>query len=91
MNLTTKIKNYFNLLCILYIFIITIFLVNNAISNENDNEIIINADEILILDNGNKIKASGDIKIKTSEFDSTSDNSTYNKELNQIKSSGNIN
>ena len=90
MNLTTKIKNYFNLLCILYIFIITIFLVNNAISNENDNEIIINADEILILDNGNKIKASGDIKIKTSEFDSTSDNSTYNKELNQIKSSGNI-
>ena len=60
MNLTTKIKNYFNLLCILYIFIITIFLVNNAISNENDNEIIINADEILILDNGNKIKASGD-------------------------------
>ena len=57
MNLTTKIKNYFNLLCILYIFIITIFLVNNAISNENDNEIIINADEILILDNGNKIKA----------------------------------
>ena len=90
MNLTTKIKNYFNLLCILYIFIITIFLVNNAISNENDNEIIINADEILILDNGNKIKASGDIKIKTSEFDSTSNNSTYNKELNQIKSSGNI-
>ena len=90
MNLTTKIKNYFNLLCILYIFIITIFLVNNAISNENDNEIIINADEILILDNGNKIKASGDIKIKTSEFDSISDNSTYNKELNQIKSSGNI-
>ena len=90
MNLTTKIKNYFNLLCILYIFIITIFLVNNAISNENDNEIVINADEILILDNGNKIKASGDIKIKTSEFDSTSDNSTYNKELNQIKSSGNI-
>ena len=90
MNLTTKIKNYFNLFCILYIFIITIFLVNNAISNENDNEIIINADEILILDNGNKIKASGDIKIKTSDFESTANNSTYNKELNQITSSGNI-
>ena len=80
MNLVTKIKNYFNLLCILYIFIITSFLANNAISNEN---IIINADEILILDNENKIKASGNIKIKTPEFDSTSDNSIYKKELDK--------
>ena len=87
MNLVTKIKNYFNLLCILYIFIITSFLGNNAISNEN---IIINADEILLLDDGNKIKASGNITIKTQEFDSASDNSTYDKELNQITSSGNI-
>ena len=87
MNLVTKIKNYFNLLCILYIFIITSFLANNAISNEN---IIINADEILLLDDGNKIKASGNITIKTQEFDSASDNSTYDKELNQITSSGNI-
>ncbi len=87
MNLVTKIKNYFNLLCILYIFIITNFLANNAISNEN---IIINADEILLLDDGNKIKASGNITIKTQEFDSASDNSTYDKKLNQITSSGNI-
>ena len=87
MNLVTEIKNYFNLICILYIFIITIFLANNAISNEN---IIINADEILLLDNGNKIKASGNITIKTQEFDSASDNSTYDKELNQITSLGNI-
>ena len=87
MNLVTKIKNYFNLLCILYIFIITSFLANNAISNEN---IIINADEILLLDDGNKIKASGNITIKTQEFDSASDNSTYDKKLNQITSSGNI-
>ncbi len=87
MNLVTKIKNYFNLLCILYIFIITSFLANNAISNEN---IIINADEILLLDDGNKIKASGNITIKTQEFDSASDNSIYDKELNQITSSGNI-
>ncbi len=90
MNLISKIKNYFNLLCFLYILIITIFLANKAISNESENEIIINADEVLILDNGNKIKASGDIKIKTTEFNSVSDNSIYNKELNQIKSSGNI-
>ncbi|MDC3111326.1 hypothetical protein OA413_03875 [Pelagibacteraceae bacterium] len=87
MNLVIKIKSYFNFLCILYIFIITSFLANNAISNEN---IIINADEILLIDNGNKIKASGNITIKTSEFDSVSDNSTYDKELNQIQSSGNI-
>ena len=91
MNLATKIKTYLNLLIILYIFIITTFFLTKAVSNEKDGEnILINADEILILDNGNKIKASGNITIKSSDFDSASDNSTYNKELNQITSSGNI-
>jgi len=91
MSLTTKIKAYFNLLCILYTLVITTFLATTAVSNENDNEsILINADEILILDNENKIKATGNIKIKTQEFDSTSDNSIYNKELDLITSSGNI-
>ena len=91
MNLKSKIKTYFKLLCILYIILITSFFVSKAISNENDKEkILIDADEILILDKENKIKASGNIKIKTPEFDSTSDNSIYNKELDQITNTGNI-
>ena len=91
MNLITMIKTYFNFLCILYILAIISFFATKATSNENDKEnILINADEILILDNENKIKASGNIRIKTPEFDSVSDNSIYNKELNLITSSGNI-
>ena len=91
MNLITKIETFLYFLCVLYILVIITFFATKALSNENDNEnILINADEILILDNENKIKASGNIRIKTPEFDSVSDNSIYNKELNLITSSGNI-
>ena len=91
MNLTINIKAYFNLLVIVYLFIFTNFLSTKAISGEDDPEnIIIDADKIIILDNGNEIQASGNIKIKTKNIDSTSDNSTYNKELNKITSSGKI-
>ena len=91
MNLTINIKAYFNLLVIVYLFIFINFLSTKAISGEDDPEnITIDADKIIILDNGNEIQASGNIKIKTKNLDSTSDNSTYNKELNKITSSGKI-
>ncbi|MDC3144104.1 hypothetical protein OA527_03700 [Pelagibacteraceae bacterium] len=50
----------------------------------------IEADEIFITDNGNEINASGNVRIETKTLQAISDNSTYNKELDQIKSSGNI-
>ena len=91
MNLTINIKAYFNLLVIVYLFIFINFLSTKAISVEDDPEnIMIDADKIIILDNGNEIQASGNIKIKTKNLDSTSDNSTYNKELNKIISTGKI-
>ena len=91
MSIILKIKSYFSLLCILYILLVITLLTNIATSNENnDTNIIIDADKILISNDGNEINASGNIKIETKEFYSTSSNSIYNKNSDRITSSGNI-
>lgn len=88
MNYINLTKIYFNYLILLYIFLIIFFYINQARSDEES--VIINADEIFITNNGNKISAKGNIRIETDELINNSDISSYNKKNNEIKSSGNI-
>ena len=53
-------------------------------------EIEITADKIEVLKDDNKINATGNIIIQTEEFLSTSDSLIYDKNLESIKTSGNI-
>lgn len=87
MSFINNLKLYLSNILILYALIIVIFLIGIAISEENMN---IEADEIFITNNGNEINASGNVKIETETIQAISDTSTYNKELDQIKSAGNI-
>ncbi len=87
MNFINNFKLYLGYIFILYSLIIIIFFIDIAVSEDNMN---IEADEIFITDNGNEINASGNVRIETKTLQAISDNSTYNKELDQIKSSGNI-
>lgn len=87
MNFFNNFKLYLGYILILYSLIIIIFFIDTAISEENMN---IEADEIFITNNGNEINASGNVKIKTETIQAISDNSSYNKEFGQVKSSGNV-
>ena len=89
MIINYKIKNYFNYFFFIYLFILILFYIGIAGSDENE-ATKIDADKILILEDGNKIEAEGNIRIETEELLSFSDKALYDKEINQIKSSGNI-
>ena len=87
MSFLNNLKLYFVFLFTIYSLIIISLFTNIAISEENMN---IEADEIFVSDSGDKINARGNVKIKTNKIYTISDGSVYNKELEEIKSSGNI-
>ena len=89
MNLINKLKNHFNLILITNFLVIIIFFSTQAITEESEN-INIRADEIFISNDGNKINAFGNVKIKTEELETISNKSIYNKDKEQISSIGNI-
>ena len=57
--------------------------------SDNNNDIEITADKIELLDNGNKIKATGNILIQTENYLSSTDNLIYDKSKEKVKTSGN--
>ena len=60
------------------------------IAQSENSEIEITADKIEVLKDDNKINATGNTIIQTEEFLSTSDSLIYDKNLESIKTSGNI-
>ena len=58
--------------------------------SDNSNDIEITADKIEVLNNGNKIKATGNILIQTEDYLSSTDNLIYDKSKEMVKTSGNI-
>jgi len=82
-------KFYFYFVSLAYSIIIIIFSISLAFT-ENKSEIIINADQIKVIDNENKIKANGNILIESEDFLSSSDEFIYDKEKGIFNASGNI-
>ena len=58
--------------------------------SDNSNDIEITADKIEVLNDGNKIKATGNILIQTEDYLSSTDNLIYDKSKERVKTSGNI-
>jgi len=58
--------------------------------SDNSNDIEITADKIEVLNDGNKIKATGNILIQTEDYLSSTDNLIYDKSKEMVKTSGNI-
>ena len=89
MSLYNIFKVYLNYLFFIYCLFVFLFYFNSAASENNEN-IIINAEEVSV-DNQNEIvNARGNISIQTEKFLSTSDTATYNKKINEFISSGNV-
>ena len=89
MNFISKYKIYLNYLILIYFFLMVTFYLSIATSEDTD-AVIINADEINLEKNEEEIKASGNIRIETKDFLSSSDKTTYNKKTDQLSSSGNV-
>ena len=79
---------YFNFILIIYSLII--ILGTSLVKSQNSDEIIITANEIEVLDDGNKIVANENIFIKTNELESKSDHITYDKSKNEFLATGNV-
>ena len=88
MNPINKYKLYLRSTFIIYC--LALSTLGLAIAQSDDNEIEITADKIKVLNEGNKIDATGNITIQTEGFSSTSDNLIYDKNMEVIKTSGNI-
>ena len=58
--------------------------------SDNSNDIEITADKIEVLNNGNKIKATGNILIQTEDYLSSTDNLIYDKSKEIINSVGKV-
>ena len=82
-------KLYFKIIAVVYLLFIFTFKMSIALS-EVDGNMVIKADKIFTTDNKNKINAQGNISIKTNEFISKSDATSYDKENDEIKASGNV-
>jgi LPS-assembly protein len=66
------------------------FLSLTIAQSDNSNDIEITADKIEVLNNGSKIKATGNILIQTEDYLSSTDNLIYDKSKEMVKTSGNI-
>ncbi len=82
-------KIYFFLTFLLYS-ILLIFFSNVIVLSQNNDEITINADKIETKDDGDVIEADGNIRVKSSDFLSSSDKFNYNKKKEEIIATGNI-
>tara|TARA_B100001057_G_scaffold469344_1_gene529549 strand:+ start:2568 stop:4664 length:2097 start_codon:yes stop_codon:yes gene_type:complete len=89
MNFYNRFKVHLNYLVFLYCFLVFLFYFKNAAS-ENDDNVIINAENVSIDNINEKVNANGNILIQTNKFISTSDKTTYNQKINEFKSSGNV-
>lgn len=67
-----------------------IFLNVSIVHSDNDSEVLISADKIEVINNGNVIIGTGNILIETEQIISTSDRINYNKDKELLRSSGNI-
>ena len=73
----------------IYFFCLIVF--NTSIAQSRDsNEIKIEADQIKISNDGNRINASGNIKIETKELNSISNELTYLKDIEEMRANGNV-
>ena len=84
-----KYRDYLYFLSLLYS-IFFFYLGISIVLSDNNDEILINADEIEVSDDGEKITASGNVNISTDNILSSSDNFVYQKRDERIDASGNI-
>jgi len=84
-----KYRDYLYFLLLLYS-IFFFYLGISIVLSDNNDEILINADEIEVSDDGEKITASGNVNISTDNILSSSDNFVYQKSDERIDASGNI-
>ena len=89
MNSINKYSLYLRLTFIIYC-ITLIFLSLTIAQSDNSDDIDITADKIEVYNDGNEIKATGNILIQTEEYLSSTDNLIYNKIEERVKTSGNI-
>ena len=88
MNSINNYKLYLRIIFVVYCLILSAL--GFKIAQSENSEIEITADKIEVLKDDNKINATGNIIIQTEEFLSTSDSLIYDKNLESIKTSGNI-
>jgi len=81
-------KLYLRIIFVVYCLILSAL--GFKIAQSENSEIEITADTIEVLKDENKINATGNTIIQTEEFLSTSDSLIYDKNLERIKTSGNI-
>ena len=88
MNSINNYRLYLRIIFVFYCLILSAL--GFKIAQSENSEIEINADRIEVLKDDNKINATGNTIIQTEEFLSTSDSLIYDKNLESIKTSGNI-
>ena len=88
MNSINNYKLYLRIIFVVYCLILSAL--GFKIAQSENSEIEITADTIEVLKDDNKINATGNTIIQTEEFLSTSDSLIYDKNLESIKTSGNI-
>ena len=88
MNSINKYKLYLRITFTVYCLIL--LSLGFKIAQSENSEIEITADKIEVLENQNKINATGNIIVQTEEFLSASDNLIYDKSIESIKTFGNI-
>ena len=88
MNSLNNYKLYLRIIFVVYCLILSAL--GFKIAQSENSEIEITADKIEVLKDDNKINATGNTIIQTEEFLSTSDSLIYDKNLESIKTSGNI-
>ena len=88
MNSINNYKLYLRIIFVVYCLILSAL--GFKIAQSENSEIEITADTIEVIKDDNKINATGNTIIQTEEFLSTSDSLIYDKNLESIKTSGNI-
>ena len=88
MNSINNYKLYLRIIFVVYCLVLSAL--GFKIAQSENSEIKITADKIEVLKDDNKINATGNTIIQTEEFLSTSDSLIYDKNLESIKTSGNI-
>ena len=89
MNPVNRYSLYLRLTFIIYCIALSSLSLTIA-QSDNSNDIGITADMIEVLNNSNKIKATGNILIQTQDYLSSTDNLIYDKSKEMVKTSGNI-
>jgi len=88
MNSINNYRLYLRIIFVVYCLILSAL--GFKITQSENSEIEITADKIEVLKDDNKINAKGNTIIQTEEFLSTSDSLIYDKNIESIKTSGNI-